>query len=274
MLRKIIRKLDRIANPPEEVTASDRVELFYWKPAKGNNFGDDLSSVVVTKVAADRGYFLNEQVGRRARMLAIGSILHFAKDGDVVWGSGVNGKIEPNRHAFSKIDVRAVRGPLTRDFLRKRGIDVPEIYGDPALLLPHILPSLTPDAKRRPYVVVPNLHDEATLAGTANMVSPLLPWRRCVTEILSADFVIATSLHGVIVAEAFGIPCRYLRISQNESPFKYDDYAMGTGRSGLPHASSVAEALEMGPMAPIQYDARPLLSAFPVDLWQPSDAGA
>src|SRR4051794_38477481 len=65
------------------------VELFHWKPQSGENFGDHLSTVIVTKILADAGFFLGEGHSSRERLLAVGSILHFARNGDHVWGSGV-----------------------------------------------------------------------------------------------------------------------------------------------------------------------------------------
>src|SRR5690349_3382462 len=67
----------------------NQIELVYWRSPSGVNFGDYLSSVIVTKIAADAGLFLDEERPSPARLLAIGSILHFARNGDIVWGSGV-----------------------------------------------------------------------------------------------------------------------------------------------------------------------------------------
>ena len=57
---------------------------------------------------------LDEPVIVPRRLLAVGSILHLARDNDVVWGSGVHGKIVVRRHQFKQLDAREVRGPLTR----------------------------------------------------------------------------------------------------------------------------------------------------------------
>ena len=275
LVERAIRRLERrwLERPREEASHPESlyplVELIWWKPRDGGlNFGDVLSEVIVTKILANHGLSLKDQTDRRARLLAVGSVLHFAKDDDVIWGSGVNGKMPEAKHVFGTLDVRAVRGPLTGEFLRKRRIEVPPIYGDPALLLPHLFPHLRP-RPTRPLVVVPNLHDVARLsANGVDHLSPRLGWNTCVEEILRAELVVASSLHGIIVAEAFGIPARYVRFSENENLFKYEDYVLGTGRDKLEPADSIGEAREMGGMPPIRFDGRRLLDAFPFDLWR------
>lgn len=255
--------------PAESGEEFPSVELFYWTPSDNQrNFGDHLSAIIVSQILSYFNHTLDEAVPNPARLLAVGSILHFARDGDVVWGTGLNGKVETSEHKFRSLDVRAVRGPITREFLMERGIVVPEIYGDPALLLPRLFPGRFRASGERPYVVVPNLHDLESLARESNIVSPFLAWNTCVERILEASFVISSSLHGLVIAEAFGIPARYLRITETEHMLKYQDYALGTGRSGIEAAHSIEEALEMGGMPAPAFDAEALLGAFPIDLWR------
>lgn len=245
------------------------VSLFHWRPANGSvNFGDHLSQIVVSRVLGRRGLTLDDEVGEAARLLAIGSILHFARDGDVVWGSGVNGKVPASAFTARRLDVRAVRGPLTEEFLRQRGHRVQPVYGDPGLLVRHLFGSRFRPLGEKPYVFVPNLHDLALVAGEANVVSPLAGWNTVIAEILRARLVLASSLHGLVIAESFGIPARYVRLSETENLFKYRDYYYGTGRAEFVYAGSIPEALEMGGMPSFEFDPKPLLAAFPWDLWQ------
>ena len=246
------------------------IELFYWKSPFGVNFGDYLSSVVVNKLAAEADCFLDEARSTPARILAIGSILHFARDGDVVWGSGVNGKIPVEKHIFRWLDVRAVRGPLTRDFLIRRGIDVPEIFGDPGILVAELLGNrFQKSAERRtPVTFVPNLHDLAEMDGWENVISPLDPWAAVVSRISMSSVVISSSLHGLVVADAFGVPCTYLRLSEGESILKYEDYVAGVGRPRLDITRSREEAVRASPMDPVNPDLSKLKASFPYDLWE------
>jgi pyruvyltransferase len=233
------------------------------------NFGDYLSRVVVHAMLKRRNLAFREWQPQGAKLLAIGSVLHYAGDLDVIWGSGFNGKIAETELKFASLNVRAVRGKLTREVLTRRGIEVPEVFGDPALLLPHLLGEQFPKWPRRGTVFVPNLHDLAIDRQGLECISPILPWYECVGRIVSADFVIASSLHGIIVAEAFGVPCRYVRLSPTESLFKYNDYRSGTGRGDVEFATSLAEAIEMGPAADrLVYDPAPLMEAFPYDLFR------
>lgn len=247
------------------------VDLFHWSPDDGSvNFGDRLADIVCRQVLADRGFSLDDQVKQQTRLLTIGSILHFATTSDHVWGSGWNGKIPEKEFKARDLTVHAVRGPLTAEFLTKRGIHVPEVYGDPALLVPHLFKDRFQVSADFDYVFVPNLHDLAVVQQQKNIVSPLWGWNLAVENILKAKLVLASSLHGLIIAEAFGIPARYVRLSQTENLFKYKDYYFGSGRreSEFIFATSIAEGLEMGGAPGIRYDHNPLLQAFPVSLWE------
>lgn len=245
-----------------------QVQTFEWRPTGGGvNFGDHLGTVIVNRILSSAGLTPGEETGRSATLFSVGSVLHFAKTGDVVWGAGVNGKVDPAAHTFRDLDVRAVRGPKTAEFLRLRRVRVPDVFGDPALLVAHLFGNRFKRSSARPVLIVPNLHDVANLQTHHQVLSPFAGWNRVVQEIVSSDFVVASSLHGLIVAEAFGIPARYVRLSETESLFKYEDYVLATGRQRLDPAWSVDEALEMGGMPPITFDAAKLLDAFPWDLW-------
>ncbi len=270
--KKILKKLGIDEGFKPNPLNYKHVELFYWKPHHTNelNFGDHLSYVIVTKILADNGYLLEEETAVQKRLIALGSVIHFAHDNDVIWGSGNNGKVKLEEHQYTQLDVRAVRGPLTREFLQKRNIEVPEVYGDPALLLPYTFPGRFKKNPQKKHVVIPNLHDLRVVESLnyKNIISPLSSWNACIKQILEAEFVIASSLHGLIIAEAYGIPARYIRLSEEENLFKYNDYAMGTGRKEIEFARTIEEAIEMGGMPPINFDHQRLLNAFPLDLWK------
>lgn len=241
-----------------------------------NNFGDLIGPVLVERIASA------ERLGTSTgRLLTVGSIMHFAREGDVVWGSGINGKVARHEHVFRCLDVRAVRGPVTRARLAEMGIDAPDVYGDPALLVPDLFPDL-PRGSMEPssdYVLIPNLHDVPRFAGHPNFMSPREDWVTVAERIRSSRFVVGSSLHGLILADAYGVPAVRLR-SISEPPFKYDDYAAGVSRpAALEAFDDVGTAVRHGmDLAKdpqdmlVNWDRRRLLAAFPRDLWDADDA--
>lgn len=259
------------------------MEAFAWNPRhnglprpfrdrfigpRTNNFGDLLGPVVVQAIS-DREGLRWPLLSRPGRLITIGSVLHVATPRDVVWGSGVNGNVRPERHRFTTLDVRAVRGPRTWSFLADRGLRVPEVFGDPALLLPYLFPVLTAWAteKRHAVTVVPNLHDWQTLGSHPRAVDPRSGLWHVLRTIAQSEHVVASSLHGLVVAEALGIPATVL--SGHEKPFKYQDYYEGTGRQMPSPAQSLDEALHQVPEPPdlSTWDAEALYRAFPRSLW-------
>jgi pyruvyltransferase len=246
--------------------------LFYWQEESFVNFGDYLSLKLVERIVGSPvRYFTRKTRCQEKKLLAIGSIFYFACDHDVVWGSGINGKrLNKKDYRFSSLDIRAVRGPLTRQFLIENfGIDCPEVYGDPALLFPYFFPEFKKkDCPSNEYVIIPHYSEKNLFPkNELPVVYSTDPWNEVLEKILDSKLVISTSLHGVVIAEAYGIPARLLRVTENEPFFKFRDYYLGTNRPYFQVATSIEEALQMGGEPPFQCNLKRLYEAFPFEFW-------
>ncbi|WP_309710382.1 polysaccharide pyruvyl transferase family protein [Pseudolysinimonas sp.] len=247
------------------------VDVAAWNPVRGtgrwgqpvpvgrplSNFGDLLGPVIVRELVAQLRL---APATRRHRLFAVGSVLHFALAGDVIWGAGRNAKAEP---PLEGLDVRAVRGPRTA-----AGYPGAVVGGDPALLLGGLRPDLLVDPARRSGVtVVPNLNELSQVRDRRTVVSPRAPLNRVLRTLARSTLVVGSSLHAVIVAEALGVPARAVR-AVAEPGFKYEDYYLATGRDpDEVVAADVEEALERGGAPAPVWDPGPLLEAFPTELW-------
>lgn len=194
------------------------------------NLGDSLSAVIVGALSGLPVRHANFDESR-TKLVAVGSIAHAIKGGTaVVWGSGVsirNGVLAQNVPQ-TQYDVRAIRGAISAQHFRDFGIAVPEIYGDPVWMLPsvfnepvepiyelgvipHIQDVEQPhpdsparsdslryvvDASQADQVVVINTWHEPTLEGLLKKLRLIRSCKRIVSQ----------SFHGVVIAEAYGIP--------------------------------------------------------------------
>lgn len=245
----------------DDVPNTDEPTLYRWQPNGWDNFGDALSQPIVERI-------LDREVKRstghhKNRLLSLGSILHSANHGDTVWGSGIMTGWHPG---YRQLDVRAVRGPLTRQVLLSHGIDCPPVYGDPALLMSVLFPEFQSNPVRD-YIVIPHASETHLYRLDPNFVSPREPWEQVVQKIVESKLVISSSLHGLIVAESYGVPARMLLIKDSHQFFKFKDYYYSTGREEFGYATSIEQALQMGGESPLVFDPQPLLDSFPYDYW-------
>jgi pyruvyltransferase len=257
-------------NPRRPVLHGKLGRLVPWRRPV-NNFGDLLGPMIVSKIVVDNN--LAEPAVPR-RLLAVGSILNLARTGDVIWGIGANGKTLDRPASYRELDIRAVRGPLTRTFLQAKGYEVPEIYGDPGLLVGSLWPreQTARGFLPRAATVVPNLNDMHHAAGRSDAIAPTTDIWETLGTIASSDLVVGSSLHAIVVAESFGIPAR-LVTSSVEPRFKFEDYYRGTGRPGFRPAPDVDTAISWGGEPLPSWDPKPLLDAFPRDLWVSASSG-
>ncbi|MBZ2163147.1 polysaccharide pyruvyl transferase family protein [Alteromonas stellipolaris] len=250
-------------------------KVYFWNPKdKKPNIGDYLAyETVLFALNLKDKHPLDIATGK---ILSIGSVLHFANDNDVIWGTGRNGKVNENKHTFSKLDVRSVRGPLTKAYLEGKGIAVPEMFGDPGILAPFIYPkdllNTVSKHNKSGIVVVPQLNDNFDIynAYKDQLVSPRQLPANFISQICNAEKVITSSLHGIVLAEAFGIPAVFYDSGSGENIFKYNDYYQGTGRQDFAIGKSIEECLDLStqPIPDLYERQLALFASFPFDRFQ------
>ncbi|MGB0853912.1 MAG: polysaccharide pyruvyl transferase family protein [Pikeienuella sp.] len=213
------------------------LKLYWWNGEP--NFGDAISQIVTAHVS---GREVEWAAPKECDLFAVGSILLFARRAHGgagqgyspwVWGSGCIG---PQRIDFVKnVRFAAVRGPLTATQL---GIDC-WTFGDPGLLIADAMGE-TIEPGGRIGVVPHHSHsradwvrdlfegDDRFLLIDPSSENP----RDVVRQIASCRYVLSSSLHGLIVADSYGIPNTWITPKFNHgTPFqKFFDYALSVGR--------------------------------------------
>jgi pyruvyltransferase len=215
------------------------IHLLYFNKTHIRNFGDQLSPFVVSCLLDKNQYGLTFKPSCSSlHLVAIGSYLHMAPDKCVVFGTGVR-TVPPveGGHSYKTLDVRAVRGPLTRAFLESKNIQVPPVYGDPALLLPlFYTPTILEECAGKtavvPHYTQYRLYQNKGLdPDIYHLVNPCDNWQHVINQIVSCRRVLSSSLHGLICSDAYGKPnCWLHEFPLNEGEFKFHDYFLSQGR--------------------------------------------
>ena len=226
---------------------NNRVNIDYWD--ESNNLGDTLSPIVVEYMLKQQGLSLTQNVSGKKHLYAVGSVLTAGIQDATVWGSGVlNAKLS-YRLEKRMLDVRAVRGPVTRAILMDYGYDVPEVYGDPAIIMPEIYKAV-PLKNRKKYGLITHkdyiLNEKYEENEIARLNICTDDYKSFLDQLVSVDVVISSSLHGIILAEAYGVPAILLK--PQVDIVKYYDYYYSTGRINFPMADSIEQAMLIAPV--------------------------
>lgn len=216
-----------------------------FKGIRHRNWGDDLNY-----------YFLQMMTGRPVvfyhnfkmakwlhlrNYLCIGTLLdavNYANAQTIVWGSGVSGQ---ERSFVHPENILAVRGKKTKEFCDRYNVDCPEVYGDPALLLP--LAYTAPRTRKYRLGIIPHvvdLHHPVIEEIRKNHADEILiidlahydKWTDVIDQICSCERILSSSLHGIITSDAYGVPNCWIELTGKISGghFKYYDYASSVDR--------------------------------------------
>ena len=213
------------------------INVKYWNyDVNCGNFGDELSKVIANLYLDHSKYKLVEEEIADINFLCVGSIMMRAEDNSVIWGSGI--LINPGNRVFNKKNLRicSVRGPLTRNYLMSKSHDVPEIYGDPALLISrHFNPNKI-EKLRNKIGIVPHWSQYCSFCEKFKdstsfcIINPTNYYEYVIQQIISCKCIISSSLHGLIIADSYNIPNLWLNNSVHSDTFKYEDYFLSQNR--------------------------------------------
>jgi pyruvyltransferase len=202
------------------------------------NFGDQLSPFILDMLINKEKYSVSyNKPDNGISILVIGSYIHEARNYSYIYGSGVRTDPPIERYKnYTKLNVCAVRGPITKAFLERRGFIVPDIFGDPALLLPLFYkPIVIPDLSNK-IAVIPhksnyNKYKEIEKDTKYLLIDPLENWKDVINKLFSCKYTISSSLHGLICSDAYNKPNVWLdEFSLSEGDTKFKDYFMSQSR--------------------------------------------
>lgn len=231
----------------------------YWHKVEGEygNFGDELGPYIIRNLSGEEiyhvpiprssiklilayikglisNYYSTKIVNQVVKTLLLngryiisaGSIIGVGSGKRIVWGSGLLSSSE-------KIDdgqFLAVRGKYTQDRLKVFGDKAPDVIGDPALLLPLIC-KYTVEKKYKLGIIPHHIqyknliyYEQKNDIKVINLIGDI---EKIIKEITNCEYVISTSLHGIIVAHAYGIPAlwyEYPKIKLLGDSIKFLDY--------------------------------------------------
>lgn len=196
----------------------------YWWTGRAN-FGDALAPLLLARFARVNPEWSDLAT---ADLVTVGSVLEGARN-KVVLGSG---KLFEETVPDATNRYLAVRGPLTASRIPHPVIPL----GDPGLLAPELV---VVDRRTHQLGVLPHWSD-TTLATDARftkygplVIDPGGDPLDVVRAIGSCHKLVSSSLHGLIVADSFGIPRRLERaprlLNHEGGMFKFDDYNRSVG---------------------------------------------
>ncbi len=178
----------------------------WWYGYRGytsvNNYGDLLTPVMF------QAWNIPFEYSNNFDTIGIGSIAKVARPGTRVLGSGIMSRKDG---CDPGAEWLWVRGPHTRAKVIECGGTCPEIYGDPAMLLPLLVDE---SAKLYDVGIVPHIRQYA-LAQELYPEHRIIDLRtedafRTAREITQCRAILSSSLHGIITAHAYGIPAAHI----------------------------------------------------------------
>jgi pyruvyltransferase len=182
----------------------------FWSWYAPRNFGDWVTPYLFEKLTGREAVLCGTRHLKpgATTVMGCGSILRRIRRPGVavVWGSGIIDKAD----TFERpLQVLAVRGPHTRTRMQALGYDCPEVFGDPGLMLPLVYRAqgeAVHDLGLIPHFSELDRFRGLELPKGWRLVDVTQGLEQVVDAIASCRRTVSSSLHGLIVSHAYGVP--------------------------------------------------------------------
>lgn len=241
LLNRILNKLKRVKVIDIILAMLNKKVILFWSHGEetGKNFGDAINPIlfeqIIKKEVVNSSNIIN--LFNKPTYYFIGSILdNLNKSNAIVCGTGFQKEDAKVLKKPSKII--AVRGPLSRNIFLKHNIECPEVYCDPALLLPDIYMPKNLEKKYDVGIIAHYIDKEILKQKkiidngmTYHFIDIEVDWEKIIDDINSCKYILSSSLHGIIVAHAYNIPATRMILTDKivGGDFKFNDYALSVG---------------------------------------------
>jgi len=219
---------------------ADIVYYFHGTFRRLDNFGDALCRDLMDFFGLKCVY---TRLSKAANLSCIGSNLNayvweFPKKitGEPlrVFGSGFRDDITtPNAYFMRPMEFHALRGTLSRQLCEKlTGENLAAVpLGDPGLLVRRIWRDIQPSGRYDIGVVLHYSDKNSPLISNIRLSGHSVRYidiqgrpRDVAERIAECKFILSSALHGLICADAFGIPNKHIIMSALSDGIKYNDY--------------------------------------------------
>lgn len=206
-------------------------EVIYASWCLSDNFGDKLTPYLVEKISGKKCVWSPPESDILKYVVA-GSILNWEIKNAVAWGPGLASRMD---HVCIE-NVVMTRGYISKYVAILKGIQNDIVVGDPALLLPKYY---NPKVKKK-YKLGIFCHYIDTDVISYNLLSQLPEdtvmiyalggIEETIDLVCQCERVISNSLHGLILADAYRIPSKWV---------KFSDRILGDGTKYMDYYSSI-----------------------------------
>lgn len=215
------------------VSAAYNVCFYGSREGDGKNFGDQLNRNLLNFFKIKYSCVPVEETEN----IFIGSILSWKYKKNLnVWGAGL---IYERLNFLGGLNVHCLRGEKTKSFIeRTKKIRLGNcLLGDPALLCKHIFTEK--EEKKYDVGIVCHAGDDPNSQYLKNIdlhrksftfIDVRDDPKEVCRKIKQCRFILSSSLHGLIVADSYGIPNRRFILATSSNPnntrfsFKFEDY--------------------------------------------------
>jgi Polysaccharide pyruvyl transferase len=216
------------------------MKVEYWLKGEDiQNFGDSITELLLRDL-------FEVPCAEAFACRLIGSVIaDFIVDADlgppgtrprklIYWGCGLRSSTSLSLAQQQRCEFRCVRGPLTRSIL---GLEHNLPIGDPGFVLPMIYRPKQVRSVRGKVIYIPHFHDQrphsamldqsgADCVVETRMQAGVGNLYQIIDHIASASFVLSSSLHGVVIAAAYGKRFAFFDRGTIDLPFKWEDLAL------------------------------------------------